>query len=1097
MSLDYRKIREDKKQEYGTKVVNYGRLIASLYGDRTHFIFELLQNAEDALRALAPDRQGSKAVSFDLTKHNLRVGHFGRPFDEADVRGICDIGESVKADDLTAIGRFGIGFKSVYNITDRPEIHSGLEHFAIEHYVLPEAIPTIDTNMDETVFLLPLKPTEESAYDDVATGLSRLGASSLLFLRQIDEVQWCIDDGRSGHYLRESTRVDQDIRHVTVIGQMFGNSDVSTDWLVFSRGLTRDDVSPTGHVEIAFLLDPDQQNIQPISGSPLVVFFPTTLETHLGFLMQGPYQTTPSRDNVPPHVPWNKHLVEETSILLIEALRWLRDRGELTTEVLRCLPLNLQRFRGSADQFTDLVGRPGDRFLDSTSMFAPLFNVTKHALASEALLPGWNSGYVSAKRALLGRTEGIRQLFSSAQLSALYVNDQAMAWLRSDITQDRTPELRDYLMGELRVDEIDPEAITRKLNSEFLEQQTDTWIVGLYEFLSGQPAIIRMLTGQFARSYSADVPLIRLTDGAHVSLGKPLAFLPSEVMTDFPTVRPSVCVTPDALNFLRSIGLREPDLVDDMIQNVLPKYQDARYTVDDAEYETDIARIIRAFTIDSSTQRQTLLEELRRSTFVKSVAPGTSKTYRSRPNQVYLATAKMKRLFEGVEDVRIVDDGYSCLRGQQLQELLEACGATSHLKPASIESSFTYEERLQMRDGNSSTRPETVTDWTLMGLDGFLARFQSLTPELREDRASMLWTSLIDLVERDGTQRFWGAYAWHYYSWHNKKFPAKFITQLNESAWIPDEDGGLRQPSCVVFETLGWQEHPFLLSQIQFLPPKPPIVDTLAREVGIEAESLRLMVEHRVTGEQLRQWLGVTDGATQNTPVIEDSGPREPFGKVFFDMSAEPPAVDIERPVILATEGPLTEESAMQHTQESGKFGRTGEHRRKTERRWVATEVSKNLADTFKTMVQGDYGGRCQICGTTFRMRNGELQTFVVHVVEPKGDARTNNLGDLMGLCGRHFSLVRYGEWTWLNPETGSMFENSDGGDAWEHWRNFVLNAAGTAAEEIDDEGNTYIGVPIRFWNIYEQWKTEPGPIDAIVRYNKPHWRYLCELLKT
>ncbi len=36
MALDHRKIRKDKEQEYGTKVGNYGRLLANLYSDRTH-----------------------------------------------------------------------------------------------------------------------------------------------------------------------------------------------------------------------------------------------------------------------------------------------------------------------------------------------------------------------------------------------------------------------------------------------------------------------------------------------------------------------------------------------------------------------------------------------------------------------------------------------------------------------------------------------------------------------------------------------------------------------------------------------------------------------------------------------------------------------------------------------------------------------------------------------------------------------------------------------------------------------------------------------------------------------------------------------------
>ena len=80
MALDYKRIRQDKEQEYGTKVGNYGRLLANLYSARTHFIFELLQNAEDALRDRGPGWGGSRAVSFNLAKNELRVDHLGRPF---------------------------------------------------------------------------------------------------------------------------------------------------------------------------------------------------------------------------------------------------------------------------------------------------------------------------------------------------------------------------------------------------------------------------------------------------------------------------------------------------------------------------------------------------------------------------------------------------------------------------------------------------------------------------------------------------------------------------------------------------------------------------------------------------------------------------------------------------------------------------------------------------------------------------------------------------------------------------------------------------------------------------------------------------------
>ena len=47
---DYDRIREDNRNKYGTDIGRFGELLlANRYGERTHFIYELLQNAEDAL----------------------------------------------------------------------------------------------------------------------------------------------------------------------------------------------------------------------------------------------------------------------------------------------------------------------------------------------------------------------------------------------------------------------------------------------------------------------------------------------------------------------------------------------------------------------------------------------------------------------------------------------------------------------------------------------------------------------------------------------------------------------------------------------------------------------------------------------------------------------------------------------------------------------------------------------------------------------------------------------------------------------------------------------------------------------------------------
>ncbi len=184
MACDYEAIRRDNERRYGTDIGRIGpMLLADRYANRTHFIFELLQNAEDAL-ARREEWHGSRAVSFHLIDTALRISHFGQPFDERDVRGICGIAESTK--DLTAIGRFGIGFKSVYAFTDCPEVHSGEEDFVIESFVWPTAAPSVQRGMDETVIVLPLRGGDDVAREEITKGLKRLGTGTLLFLRQIE-----------------------------------------------------------------------------------------------------------------------------------------------------------------------------------------------------------------------------------------------------------------------------------------------------------------------------------------------------------------------------------------------------------------------------------------------------------------------------------------------------------------------------------------------------------------------------------------------------------------------------------------------------------------------------------------------------------------------------------------------------------------------------------------------------------------------------------------------------------------------------------------------------------------------------------------------
>ena len=743
MASNYEEICEDNRRRYGTEgAQKSGGLAAGLYDDRTHFIFELLQNAEDAIGRRGV-WHGPRKVAFALAPTKLTLSHFGKPFDEADVRSVCDIAESTK--NGSSIGRFGLGFKSVYTVTNVPEIHSGDEDFAIENYVFPKHADRTARDVDETQIILPLVLEDTTAPQEITTGFRHLGPGALLFLRQINEINWSVEGGASGFYLRNSPEMlGANVQRITVIGLESGQAEVDQTWLVFHRDVFSGDQQKVGRVEIAFSLVaakdlPGRWNVLPLASSPLVVFFPTVVESHLGFLVQGPYRTTPSRDNIPPGEPWNQYLVKETASLLVEAIRWMRDNAMLDVSALRCLPLDREKF-------------------PKGSRFAPMFDVVRQAFLDEALLPTFGDDYVTAHQAKLARTQELRELFSPEQVAELF-GLEVTAWLSGDITQDKTPEIRQYLMRELNIDEIRPEKLVPSLNKSFLEAQPDEWVLRLYEFLSGQEKALRR--------HLDTVPLIRLEDGTHVVArenGKAKAFLPSFIATSFPTMRRTVCATTEVRLFLISLGITEPDPVDDVIWNVLPKYREVEVDVDDDHYADDIERIRAAFNTDSTAQRDKLRSALRETPFVMVVDTGDGEDYVAKPGDIYIATDRLKQLFAGVADVLMVDDKYECLRGEDIRDLLVACGASRYLSPQSHASELSLAEKARIRKEAGLERASWESqpdDFTIRGLAQLLKLLPSLEPAEARVRAGVLWDALTDLEGR-GPAAFYGSYKWGY-----------------------------------------------------------------------------------------------------------------------------------------------------------------------------------------------------------------------------------------------------------------------------------------------------------------------------------------------
>lgn len=269
-------------------------------------------------------------MAFSLYQDRLILCHNGKLFTEADIQGICGIRSTKDEPESGKIGRFGIGFKSVYAYTKTSRIYSGQYSFRICNLILPYAEENEVTAGEDTILILPfdgeVKP--ETAYNEIRDALKKYLSSDVLFalcnVRNIsckiypDENEWSVS--------KESTQVDNGVDKVLLTQKP---TDSAKKLLVFRT----QDKQP---ILIGYELETDdsgKDRIIPTEQHYLYVFFPTAVETHQKFYIHVPFSTTPARDNVR-HNEVNQLLAEKLAALFADSIRWLLKNGYVTLDFL-------------------------------------------------------------------------------------------------------------------------------------------------------------------------------------------------------------------------------------------------------------------------------------------------------------------------------------------------------------------------------------------------------------------------------------------------------------------------------------------------------------------------------------------------------------------------------------------------------------------------------------------------------------------------------------------------------------------------------------------------------------------------------------------
>jgi superfamily II DNA or RNA helicase len=443
------------------------------YGRRQ--IYELVQNGADALIGTEGGR-----IEILLTEAALYCANEGAPIDVDGLDAILSSHVSMKRG--TEIGRFGLGFKAVLGVTDKPEFYSrsGSFKFRAEESaaqireLVPDAqdVPILrlaaasdptsarseDLNLGKmmswatTVVKLPRTLVDASWLSE---DIQRFPAEFLLFS---PHVALLVLEDRPQHFRRE-IRLRKQHEHLRLI-----EGATSSGWRSFS---TYHSPSVSARKDAGELAGRDNLPViwavphgRPLPGR-FWAFFPTEYVTTLSGIINAPWKTNEDRQNLLTG-PFNIELIRVVAELAVENLSSLvnpKDPGW----VLDIMPARRDEFRNWADQelndrFYELAAsRPvlpnqdGDLAVPSTLNIHPA-GVSEQALKIWCSYEGRPKNWCHQSADTRTRRIRAERLLSSAgrEVSSLE------AWLEA-LVEDRTAAASSAaLCAAAKVVETDP-----------------------------------------------------------------------------------------------------------------------------------------------------------------------------------------------------------------------------------------------------------------------------------------------------------------------------------------------------------------------------------------------------------------------------------------------------------------------------------------------------------------------------------------------------------------------------------------------------------------------------------------------------------------
>ena len=764
----------------------FKELLTVLYSDKVHFIYELLQNAEDV---------GASKVQFILSADRLEFEHNGNQlFEIEDVESITNIGSSTKVDDVTSIGKFGIGFKAVFAYTSTPEIESGPFHFRIHDMFVPDTdgLAPGSLGVKRTRFVFPFDNPDKSpekASEEIETKLRQLNENALLFLSKIRKIEYRLPNLTTGSLERREDVNDGNRIEISVM-RPENIVPEPVHYLKFEKVVSVKDEDNDEHkkcrIAVAFGMDKPEGGgwkIMPLNPGQVSIYFPAVKETSkLRFHLHAPFASTVARDSVR-DCPANDELRNHLADLIAESMHAIRDHGEnglLDVEFLATLP-------NSRDNLLPFYLPIQERLIEE-------FNESK-------LTPIKQGGHAPASECYRG-PRALSDLINDEDLATLLGKDRSQLLWIANPQQINQPE--DNFLSMLGISQWTTEDLIKVLDNqsesavELLRKKPVEWYQDLYgflgDFLSRAPSSPPYIASE-RKNMLSNLCIVRCSDGNH-RVGRECHFsdddmeLEERLNEQFHYVDRGVYASGQNRNqqekahsFLEKIGVCGVDEAERIKAILRRRYEDPDIEITSKLHEEDMKRFIAL--VESNSDNAALFEGYN----IFNTSGGNWSTSLIFLDSPYLETGlnvyyEDDEYWEFIEEENVapyfsLDYEQSNIDPEKLGKFAKALGARTKLE-ATLQSTWDHPKGEEFRNqGTGIWRSETGIDE-----DYRIPEFQILLVNPSIVKSKLFWQAMCSLPEGCLKARF----RWNRSNPINEEHSI-LVHELRKAEWVPQKNG--------------------------------------------------------------------------------------------------------------------------------------------------------------------------------------------------------------------------------------------------------------------------------------------------------------------